>query len=268
MAKTSFLLLNAFFCLAGLYLTVNKALAQTPVIRLSEPIEMVDAKAREVIENHLRFRGRSDNLATAMENIQSVRTLRMEGSMIENNINYSLTASLEFPNKLRFDTTRENLDWKITTKTVFTPGNSYNQQVTPRKEDPRKLSSVELSGLKNYLDYATPLVEWATKSHQFRHRGEVMLGKQRAVLLRATLDDGSTRYYYFHPEQHHLLCVGLVDVVEGKLVETDWFPSKVSRIGSIHIETGWVCSVKGKEYRRIDWKTTTINPIFDEGHFD
>lgn len=255
-------------CVVGSFVALENSMGQAPVVRLSDPVEMVDAKAREVLENHLRFRGRSESLPTALENIRSVRTLRMEGSMVENNNTFSVTASLELPNKLRFDATRENLDWKITTKTVFTPENSYNQQLSPRKEDPRKLASVELNGLKNYLDYATPLLEWATKSHQFRHRGEVMLGKQRAVLLRATLEDGSTRYYYFHPEKHHLLCVGLVDVVEGKLVETDWFPSKVSRVGSIHIETGWVCSVKGKEYRRIDWKSTTINPIFDEGFFN
>lgn len=264
MVKLRLVLPTALLFLTGILV----AAGQTSVIRVSDPVDMVDAKSKEVIENHLRFRGRSDDLAVAMENIRSLQTLIMEGTITENNARYSVTAGLEFPDKLRFDAVRENLDWKITTKTVFTLTNSYSQQLTPRKEDPHKLSVIEQNGLKNYLDYAAPIIDWATKSHQFRHRGEVMLGKQRAILLRATLEDGSVRYYYFHPEKYHLLCVGLIDTVEGKLVEADWFPSKVSRVGPAHLETGWVCSVKGKEYRQVDWRTTTANPVFEQGFFE
>lgn len=246
----------------------HKLQAQTPILRPSEPVERVDTKAREVLDQHLRFRGRSDNLTTAIENLRSVRTLRMEGTITEGPVTYTVTASLEFPARIRLDTIRENMDWVIRTRTIVTASNAFSQQLAPRKEDVRSIPAIETTTPKNYLDYAAPLWEWQDKNHSFQHRGEVMLGKQRAVLLRATLENGGTRYYYFHPETHHLMCVGLIDMVDGKLVETDWLPSKISRVGNIHIETGWVCSVKGKEYRKIEWTTTTLNPIFDSDLFE
>ncbi|MDX2110526.1 MAG: hypothetical protein SFY80_09835 [Verrucomicrobiota bacterium] len=263
----------ALFALSSLFsglvqAETNSKISSTGTISKGEAAKAkTDETAAEIIDNHLRFRGGSQNLDEAIRKIKSIQSLRVEGTIEERGYSFQTVLYRAAPDKLRMERSRKNLGWMITSVTATDGKSVWSQETSPDPLVPQTLTGSPAMALREDAEFYPIYVDWRENGVVLQYRGEVKIAGQPAQLVKAILPDGRNRFFYFDKTKFYLVCVGMEDDLAGARIEADIYPTKLERIGGVMIETTWVYRDQGKAYRTATWTKFEVNPTLDETLF-
>lgn len=220
-----------------------------------------DPTARKIIGTHLEARG-------GVRQLHNVLTLKREGKLRLGGQESKAVWYHQAPNKLRLETTREDLGWTYRTVTATDGKRVWRQELAPKKQPAQLLEGREGKDFLREAELFGPLLDFEEKGHAFQYRGEAKVGGKRTYLVEGRLATGHRTFYYFDPKLFFVRVIGTQDTFAGRRVEVDVFQTKMKKIGSVWYPLGFSYRTGGQTYKEIEIERIEPNAPIDDALFE
>jgi hypothetical protein len=246
--RTSFLLIPV---LAGL-LACPQLQAQaenpgTPEKAPAKPAE-TDTTSEKIIDLHLRARG-------GRKALEALTQVTIEGERIEGYKDYQLVITLDAPDRIRVESTRQHLGDDYVTVTGSDGSNAWKQETLPKRKNPTKVTGLDKQLLE--LDAMMPylFLDHEANGHVFAYRGKDTFAKREAYVLHAWLKNGFELDVLFDAKSFHIIDYRHLFRIGSKPVIVDRAPVGLFRLGETWWEKGYVYRLRGKSFREITYES-------------
>lgn len=190
-----------------------------------------DATSAKIISLHLTRNG-------GVENIKSTKTLKKTGSLKEGKELLQITEYYKAPNKYRIEK-RYRLGGRKYLSVLATNGKTvWSREISPEKKPPVVIKGAEAKKVLSDADIHGNLVDWKAKGHSFSYQGKSKVSGRPAFLIKAYLNNGDVKWYYFDSKTFLVTRLGFTEIFAGTKVDADIYIIKFKIInGTYHNET-------------------------------
>ena len=219
-----------------------------------------DATSAKIISLHLARNG-------GVENIKSIKTLKKTGSSKEGKELLQITEYYKAPNKYRLEK-RYRLGGRKYLSVLATDGQTvWSREVTPEKKPPVVIKGAAAKKILADADIYGELVDWKAKGHRFSYQGKSSVNGRPAFLLKAYLNNGEVKWYYFDSKTFLVTRLGFTEIFAGTKVDADIFPVKIKPLNGTYQNETIEFTASNQVYRTIAYDEIIANTDISDDLF-